>query len=208
MMLPSRTFLTAALLSLVPLAVLVVADTRPDTRSDAHFSPAASGRPALPAAGSYSIYELGSAWHDQQGRRLTLDSLRGRPRLLAMIYTHCSSTCPLALAEMKRIEGATDPRLGLVLVSLDPDRDTPRVLATYAASHGLDPSRWTLLAGSDADVRELAASLGVRYRRLGPDELAHSNTLTLLDHSGHVVHQQQGLDEHDETIRAARALLK
>ncbi len=156
---------------------------------------------------AYSVYELGSTWRDQDGASLTLDSLRGRPRVLAMIYTHCTSTCPLVIAELRRIAAGTDARLGLVLVSLDPDRDTPDALASYARGLGLDPARWTLLAGTDGDVRELAASLGVRYRRLSPDELAHSNTLTLLDATGRVVHQQQGLGERDETITAARALL-
>ena len=127
--------------------------------------------------------------------------------MLAMIYTHCTSTCPLAVAEMKRIEVATDARVGLVLVSLDPARDSVASLAVYAGTHELDAARWTLLTGASDDVRDLASTLGIRYGPSSPGELAHSNTLTLLDGTGRVVHQQQGLGDRDETIAAARQLL-
>jgi protein SCO1/2 len=155
----------------------------------------------------WSIDVLKSVWRAQHGNERRPPSLAGRAQVLAMAFTHCTSTCPLAIAEMKRIEAATDTSLGLVLVTLDPEHDTPAVLAQYARLRGLDATRWTLLTGKSDDVRELAATLGIRYRRLSPAELAHSNTLTLIDAAGYVVHQQQGLGERDETIVAARGLL-
>jgi protein SCO1/2 len=79
-----------------------------------------------------------------------------------------------------------------VLVSLDPARDGAKRLAEYAAQRALDPSRWTLLTGPDADVRDLAATLGVRYRRVTPDDLAHSNLITLLDSEGRIAQQSSG----------------
>lgn len=183
---------------------------RPGQRGDAgrptYATPAAV--PNADVSERWSVYDLSSAWRDQSGATVTLASLKGRPRLMAMIYAHCGSTCPLAIAEMKRVEAKTDSRLGLVLVSLDPDRDSPAALARYAREHDLDAARWTLLNGRDEDVRELAATLGVRYRRLSPNELAHSNTLVLLDADGHVVHRQEGLGERDETTDAALALLR
>jgi protein SCO1 len=164
---------------------------------------------AAEARDGYSIYELGSRWTRQDGTILTLDSLRGRPRVLALVYTHCAASCPIAIAEMKRIESRTDARVGLVLVSLDPARDPPRVLAEFARAAGLDASRWTLLAGTDADVRDLAALLDVRYRRQSASELAHSNVLTLLDADGRVVERQEGIgNEGYDMITSALALLK
>ena len=159
------------------------------------------------AGDHYSLYDLGSTWRDQAGASRTLDALRGRPRVVAMVYTHCAASCPLTVAEMKRIARETPAAVGLVLVSLDPERDTPGRLAQYATDLGLAPDRWTLLSGPDDRVRELAASLGVRYRRTSPEELAHSNMLTLLDSTGAIVRQQQGLDGTDAMIRAARALV-
>jgi protein SCO1/2 len=108
-----------------------------------------------------------------------------------MVYTHCSTTCPITVDQMKRIE-RTSSDVGLVLVSLDPEHDSPHRLAEYAREHGLDGARWTILTGDAGDVRELAATLGVRYRRISPEELAHSNTVTLLDAAGTPVYQGAG----------------
>ena len=168
--------------------------------------PGTSASVATAQGESFAVYDLGSTWRDQRGATRPIASLAGRPVVMAMIYTHCSATCPLIIGEMKRIEHATAPDVALVLVSLDPDRDSPGRLAEYAATEGLTPSRWTLLSGSDDDTRALAAALGVRYRRVSADELAHSNTLTLLDATGTIVHQEMGLGAAEPILRAIRAL--
>lgn len=168
--------------------------------------PATATEQSTAAAGAerFAVYDLASSWRDQRGATRPIASLAGRPVVMAMIYTHCSATCPLIIGEMKRIEHA-DPGVALVLVSLDPDRDTPGRLAEYASTEGLS-DRWTLLSGSDDDTRALAATLGVRYRRISAEELAHSNTLTLLDASGTIVHQEMGLGAADAILRASSAL--
>ena len=175
---------------------------------------APSGRPvpakavdtATTSAERYSVYDLDARWRDQQGATRQLSSLRGRPRVVAMIYTHGSTTGPFTVAEMKRIEREAPGDAGFVLVSLDPKRDDPARLAAFAAERGLDASRWTLLDGSEDSVRELAAVLGVRYRRLSPEELAHSNALTVLDRDGVVVYQHAGLDAADDVMKALASL--
>ena len=153
----------------------------------------------------YSIYDLDREWRNQRGESVRLASLGGRPQLVAMIYTHCSTTCPFTVAEMKRIERESPVNAGFVLVSLDTERDDPARLAMFAAERGLDPARWTLLDGSDDAVRELANVLGVQYRRLSPEELAHSNALTLVDADGVVVYQHAGLDASAEVMTALAA---
>ena len=153
----------------------------------------------------YSVYDLDAQYRDQRGAPRQLSSLRGRPQVVAMIYTHCSTTCPLTVAEMKRIERESPRDVGFVLVSLDPARDDPARLAAFAAERGLDAGRWTLLEGSDDAVRELATVLGVRYRRVSPEELAHSNALTLLNADGAVVYQHAGLGAAEDVLHALDA---
>ncbi|NUQ19895.1 MAG: SCO family protein, partial [Gemmatimonadaceae bacterium] len=153
----------------------------------------------------FSIYDLGSTWRDQRGVPRPIASLAGRPTVVAMIYTHCTATCPLIIGEMKRLEHATSPDVALVLVSLDPDRDTPGRLAEYASTEGLGADRWTLLSGTDDDTRSLAAALAIRYRRVSAAELAHSNTLTLLDATGAIVRQEMGLGASETILRAIHA---
>lgn len=162
------------------------------------------------ALAEYSIYDLGSRWQDQQGLTLSLGDLKGRPRVIAMVYTSCAHACPRILKDMKRIEGelrSTGIDAGYVMVSIDPARDTPQRLAEYAASTLLDPNDWTLLTGSEDGVLELAALLGVRYRRVSDTDFEHSNVITLLDAEGRVVHQQVGLGaEPARLIRTAAGL--
>ena len=99
--------------------------------------------------------------------------------------------------------------VGFLLVSLDPQRDTPGRLAEWAKQSALDDARWTLLSGDDGAVRELAATLGVRYQVQPDGEVAHTNAITVLDASGRVAHQQTGLGDADgETRRAVAALLR
>lgn len=187
-MIHARRF-TASWLALFTLLVLLALATFGCARRETTSREAP--RPTAAARDAFSVYDLEASWRDQSGATRSLASLRGAPVLLAMVYTHCTATCPLAVAELKRI-AALEPGVRLVLVSLDPARDDPERLARYAADHALDASRWTLLTGSDSDVRDLAATLSVRYRRVTPDDLAHSNLITLLDREGRIVRQTSG----------------
>jgi protein SCO1/2 len=198
MTLASRVRLASALyLSLLAFTFLMSCARQVEPTSHA----AADGTGA-DRAERFSVYDLGSAWRDQSGTERPLTSLRGKPALLAMIYTHCRSVCPLSISEMKRVE-ATHADVQLVLVSLDPEHDSPRRLADYARERGLSPARWTLLSGSTNDVRDLAATIGIRYRRISSDDLAHSNILTLLDRDGRVAQQGTGAIA-DDAIAAVR----
>jgi protein SCO1/2 len=171
---------------------------------------AAAAAPAR--ADGYSLYDLPSAWRDQRGDVVRLPALAGKVRVVAMVYTSCQATCPLIVADLKRVERMLPPDrrddVGFVLVSLDPERDTPGRLAEWAERTGLDPARWTLLSGDDEAVRELAATLDVRYQPQPDGELAHTNGLTVLDRAGGVAHRQLGLGDTDPTTRAVRSLLR
>jgi protein SCO1/2 len=187
----------ALLVLLILLALATIGCARRDTPR-----PASVTRIEAPSAESFSVYDLPGGWRDQSGAERSLATLRGTPVLLAMVYTHCTATCPLAVSELKRI-AASDATTRFVLVSLDPARDDPAQLAAFARGLELDPARWTLLTGSDGDVRELAATLGVRYRQVTPQDLSHSNLITLLDRDGRIVRQSSGRVD-DGAIAALR----
>jgi protein SCO1/2 len=178
--------------ALLAAAVLVLAACG---RGAAPVEPASTDAPA--AAADFSIYELEARWRDQEGRDRALGSLRGRVQVVAMVYTSCTHTCPAIVAELKRLEAAIDPaqraRVGFLLVSLDPDRDTPEQLKRFAISMRLDPAAWTLLTGDADAARELAALLGIRYRAEADAQISHSNTYLVLDADGRMVHRQGGV---------------
>jgi protein SCO1 len=172
---------------------------------------AAAGHAAVPAdePADFSIYHSETVWTDQHGEARPLDSLAGRVQVVGMVYTSCAHACPRMLMDMKRIEGELDggPDVGFVIVSIDPERDTPERLAEYARGARLDGDRWVLLTGGDDDVLELAALLGVQYRRMANGEFVHSNFLSILDRDGQVVHRQLGLGaDPAETLAVIRSL--
>ncbi len=162
---------------------------------------------AAPAAAltGKSIYQIDSTWTTDAGQPFKLATLRGRPQIVAMFFTWCSNACPITVSDMKRIEGALPEalrvRVGFTLVSFDPARDQPENLRVYRKRRSLDPARWTLLRGEPADVAELAARLGMKYRDGARGQFAHSNLITVLNPDGEIVHQQIGLNQNiDETV--------
>jgi protein SCO1/2 len=120
---------------------------------------------------------------DQDGAPFTLADLRGRPSLLFFGFTHCPDVCPTTLALLSSArQRAAAPDLRIVLVSVDPERDTPQRLGAYVRA--FDAS-FTGLTGSVEEIEKLARQLGVaavRVPRPGGDyTIDHSAALLWLD---------------------------
>ena len=152
-----------------------------------------------------SLYNLDSKWTGTDGKTVSLaEALGGKKTVLAMFYSGCSSLCPLIVERMKAIEEALPererPRVRFVLISLDPIFDTPERLRAFAASHGVDASRWGLYRGSERGVRQIAMALGISYRPDGSGGFDHSNLISLIDAAGILRHQQSGSDAAVEPI--------
>ena len=125
---------------------------------------------------------------DQEGAGFTLEELRGRPVLLTFAFGNCHDICPLvvrnAIEARDRVwgvEGAT-----VVVVTLDPWRDTPARLPQLALRWGLAPGD-RVLGGT---VEEVEATLDAwdvpRSRDLGTGDVAHPPLLYLLDREGSI----------------------
>lgn len=158
-----------------------------------------------------SLYQLDSSWTDDKSRELKLGALGGRALVVTMFFAKCEYACPVLVHDMKKVEAALPENvrtnIGFVLVSFDTERDTPAALAEYRKIHEL-PANWTLLRGAPDDVLELAALLGVKFKKDARGQFAHSNTLTVLNAGGEVVHQQVGLNQPpDETVKHLTQLL-
>ncbi|MFN3288245.1 MAG: SCO family protein, partial [Sphingomonadaceae bacterium] len=117
----------------------------------------------------------------------------------------CPGACPMLLHKLKSIEAKLTPaqrrELRVVLVSLAPDSDTPASLAKLMQAHGLDAGRWTMLRPrSDEQVHELAAVLGVKFRRLKSGMINHSTVITVLDRAGVITASIDGLDAESTPV--------
>ncbi len=159
-----------------------------------------------------SLYNLGSQWVTQDGQRIALSSLSGKPVVAAMGYADCKDICPAIVADMMWIDRHLPPgaagRTEFVFFTFDSVADTPERLRLYAQGHGLDLSHWMLLGADDDAVRELAAALGVGYRPNGAGGFDHTAVISLIDEKGEIVSQQRGTQARsDELLDKLKTLL-
>ena len=120
-------------------------------------------------------------------------------QVVALFFTSCTYACPIILHDLRRIEAALPEAVrtntGFTLITIDPERDTPPALHAYRQAHRLPLDRWTLLCGGADDTLELAALLGVKFKREASGQFAHSNLITLLSAEGEILHQLIGLNQ-------------
>ena len=93
-----------------------------------------------------SIFNLTSQWTNQNQEVLELKDLKGKVLVVAMIYTSCKAACPRLVADMRNIqkEMGKNPEVNYVMVSIDPETDTPERLKQFAIENRMDNSQWTL----------------------------------------------------------------
>lgn len=136
-----------------------------------------------------SVYHLQASMQDSHGAPVAWASLRGQPRLVSMFYTNCHLMCPLILENAKSVQKQLSPaerrQLGMVMVSLDPGRDTPDAMQEVARRHRV-PEGWQFLTPAANDVRAIASVLDVRYRFRDDGSINHTSVLVLLDAEGRV----------------------
>ncbi len=153
----------------------------------------------MPVSGQ-SLYNLSGRWTDQDGHTVGLSSLAGQPVILAMAYTSCKEMCPLTVESMHKIaqEWAKHSKapVRLALFSFDSDRDTPAHLKEYAEARGMDPQQWTLFHGEPSSVRELAATLGIGFRKQDNGDFDHGYAIILLNRGGDIAYRQTGLSSN------------
>jgi protein SCO1/2 len=177
-------------------------------------SASAIAAPVQPPLPKDSAYQLPLQLTDQQGKSWDWRSKRGKPQVVAMFYTSCQFTCPLIVDSGKAIEHALTPaekaRLGILLISMDPKRDTPAALMKVFNKRGLDGTRWSLASPKPAGVRGVAGVLGVRYRQLANGDFNHTSALVLLDRDGRIVARTEKIGSivDPEFLAAVRAAVR
>lgn len=158
-----------------------------------------------------SAYQLPLQLTDQTGNAWDWRSKRGKPQVVAMFYTSCQFTCPLIVDSAKAVQHALAPadnaRIGILLISMDPKRDTPAALMRVASKRKLDATHWSLASPKPEAVRSVAGVLGVRYRQLANGDFNHTSALVLLDRDGRVVTRTEkvGSVVDPEFLAAVRA---
>ena len=149
-----------------------------------------------------SIYNLPSKWTTQNGKDIELKDLKGDVLVMVMIYTSCKAACPRLVADMRSIEEQlpqdTKSRVKLVLVSIDPETDTPKRLKEFSLENKMEGDQWVFLRSTEKNTREFAAVLAVNYKKISPMDFSHSNIISVFNAEGELVHQQEGLNVNNE----------
>lgn len=126
---------------------------------------------------------------ERNGDGIGLARLRGKIWIADFIYTTCTDTCPLQTAAMAKLqeEFAGKPDVQLVSFTVDPERDTPKVLSLYADKHQADTKRWYFITGRrDRIIRLIQEGFHLSVASLpnGSDAtgmISHSPRFVLVD---------------------------
>jgi protein SCO1/2 len=126
---------------------------------------------------------------DHTGKRRSLADFRGKVVVMFFGFTHCPDVCPTTLAElasaMKKIGAASD-KVQVLLVTVDPERDTPEILGPYVTA--FDP-RFLGLRGSAEETARVAKEFKVIYQKVAGSKPGNYT----MDHSaGSYVFDGQG----------------
>ena len=138
---------------------------------------------------SDSIFQIQTNWINQDNKVVKIESLEGKPTILAMVYLSCKFLCPTIISEVQNLESKIDQKkrekVQVLLASFDPEKDTPAVIKAYAKKRKLDSPHWTLLTSkTDSTPRELAAVLDFKYKKIKGGDFTHSFMIVVLNESG------------------------
>lgn len=133
---------------------------------------------------------------DHHGNTVTEADFAGRPMLIYFGFTYCPDACPMSLqimaAALDLLDAPARAEFQPILISVDPERDTPDVLSQYVTSEAL-PEGLTGLTGTPEQVRRAASAYRVFYRRSEQDSsmaeylIDHSSIIYLMDRQGRLV---------------------
>jgi protein SCO1/2 len=168
------------------------------------------GGPDLPRLGAAPVFTLDS----EQGKKVTRDDLAGKVWIASFIFTRCGGSCPILSSRMAALAERTAgvPGIRFVSFGVDPEHDTPEILAEYGRKLGADPARWTFLHGERPVIRtlikdgfKLAIEDGVAD---SVEPILHSTRFVLVDGEGTIRGYYDGMEQPpvDQLEKDARAL--
>jgi protein SCO1/2 len=128
---------------------------------------------------------------DQNGKPFTDAQMKGRPFLVFFGFTHCPDICPTTLFDMSQMMKALGPdanRVGALFITVDPERDTPKVMQDYMSNFDLHLRG---LTGDQAQINAAIKEYRVYAKKVplenGDYTMDHTAMVYLMDKDGHFV---------------------
>ena len=180
-----RTLLLAIGLAVAAPSALAEAPNPFDERNALAYSQAAIGR-------SVSDHEF----VDTAGKPVNLADFRGKPLVLNLVFTACTTSCPLIVQSLHRSVRIANGALGpddfhVVTIGFDTDHDTPEQMRAYRADQGVRLPNWTFLSADKATIDALSEEVGFIYFP-SPRGFDHLTTTTIIDAEGTVFRHVYG----------------
>jgi protein SCO1/2 len=130
---------------------------------------------------------------NQAGQIVTLDAFRGRPVIVTFAFAHCQTVCPLIVAEVLDARRQVAPaRPAIVIVTVDPWRDTPGRLPSIADTWKLDGEAHVLSGQPDEVERTLNAWRVPRTRNLKTGDVLHPAIIYVVGPDGRITYVLNG----------------
>jgi len=182
-----RALLAATVVLLLAGGALALGRVR--TAGGEPFDPTAGGAPLVRFDDPAPALSL----LDQHGDTVTLASFHDRPVLVTFAYAHCETVCPLVVHEVLEAQrAAAGPRPAVVVVTLDPWRDTPARLPAIAAAWELGEGA-RVLSGDVRDVEQVLSAWRIpRVRNEVTGDLSHPAVVYVVSPSGRLVYALSG----------------
>ena len=148
---------------------------------------------AMPPIGEIPAFRFTT----QEGKSLTKEDLIGKVWVADFVFTRCNGPCPVMTSRMAELAKglAKAKNVRVVSISVDPEHDTPAVLADYASRMDADPSRWIFLTGPKPEIDAFARK-GM-FQVLAYDDKGvptHSTRFLVIDRAGRI-RRTRNLDE-------------
>ena len=134
---------------------------------------------------------------DGNARQISMQSLRGKPVLVSLIYTSCYHICPTTTSNLADLVRMARDALGkdsfyVLTVGFDTRNDTPDRMRAFARQRGIDINDWYFVSASAETIHELTKDVGFSYFT-SPKGFDHLIQLTMLDQDGIVYRQIYGM---------------
>ena len=124
----------------------------------------------------------------QDNAQVALTDLRGKVVAVTFIYTFCVDTCPVLTPMMSFIQdqlGADfGAKIAFVSITVDPERDTPKVLKEYAQAFGANLAGWSFLTGPPDAIRDVTRRYGVFASKSTDGNVDHTFLTSIVDRRG------------------------
>ncbi|MCC4285039.1 SCO family protein [Marinobacter salarius] len=146
---------------------------------------------------------------NEQGETVTRDSLKGKWTFAFVGYTNCPDICPAAMATLRKTDKMLPeelPQPEFLLISADPEHDTPQRLKDYVGFFGDD---FHGLTGDIETLRELARSMNAVFsqRQVDGERLVeHSGHFTLINPDGEMTAVLQPPHKPEDLVEAYREI--